>query len=308
MRKSRGTRADDSGAGIRVPVLAPYRLDLTAVALRRLSTNLVDVFDGTTYRRLIGDPRAPLVFSATQTASDELHVRIDGAGAERFDAAAVAVRMLGTNVDLTEFSAASRAFPWLAHLVDAARGVKPPRYSSLWEACVNAVVFQQISIHAAGAILRRVIARYEMPVTVHGAEIYPFPLPGTIADAEPDELRGLGLSINKVVALKHLARAIIAGDLDEVALDLLPTLELTATIQSQRGIGPWTAAVIALRGFARLDVFPMNDSGAARSLRELSGENAVDVDAILDRLGPARGMLYYHLLLGRLAARGEIVL
>ena len=75
-----------------------------------------------------------------------------------------------------------------------------------------------------------------------------------------------------------------------------------------KGIGPWTAAVIALRGFGRLDVFPMNDSGVARSLRELSGDPAVDADAILARLCHQRGMLYYHLLIGRLAARGDIVL
>jgi DNA-3-methyladenine glycosylase II len=75
-----------------------------------------------------------------------------------------------------------------------------------------------------------------------------------------------------------------------------------------RGIGPWTAAVVALRGFGRLDLFPMNDSGVARSVKDLSGEAAVDVDALLAQLGDQRGMLYYHLLLGRLVARGDVEL
>ena len=55
-----------------------------------------------------------------------------------------------------------------------------------------------------------------------------------------------------------------------------------------------------LRGLGRLDVFPPRDSGAARSLALLSGEPHVDQADLFERLGPARGMLYYHLLLGRL--------
>ena len=81
-----------------------------------------------------------------------------------------------------------------------------------------------------------------------------------------------------------------------------------AALTTHRGIGPWTAAVVALRGFGRLDLFPMNDSGVAKSVRDLSGERDVDVEALLARLGPQRGMLYYHLLLGRLAARGDVEL
>ena len=55
-----------------------------------------------------------------------------------------------------------------------------------------------------------------------------------------------------------------------------------------------------LRGFGRLDVFPMRDSGVARTVKLLSGDDRLDLDAVLDVLGPVRGMLYYHLLLGRL--------
>ena len=131
--------------------------------------------------------------------------------------------------------------------------------------------------------------------------------PAAVHDADPLRLRALGLSVNKVTALKQVARAILAGELDEAALAPLPTPDLLAALVAHRGIGPWTAAVIALRGFARLDVFPLNDSGAERSLRTLAG-GVVDVQEILAALAPQQGMLYYHLLLGRLAARGEVTL
>lgn len=287
-----------------VPVRAPFRLDLTATALRRLSTNIVDVFDGTSYRRLIGDPAAPALLEVTQTAPDALRVRVSGES--EADVASLVARMLGTNVDLDRFYRAAQPWPWLHAIVQKARGVKPPRYPTVWEAMVNAVVFQQVSIHAAAAILRRVIERYTVGVQVEGVTIAPFASPRAIVDADAVELRALGLSINKVVALRTLGRAVLEGELNERELEPLATPDLAARLEGFKGIGPWTAAVIALRGFGRLDVFPMKDSGVARSLRDLSGDPELDATPLLAALGDQRGMLYYHLLLGRLAARGEI--
>ncbi|HEY4441334.1 MAG TPA: hypothetical protein VGN14_12820 [Candidatus Elarobacter sp.] len=308
MRTPRGTPRAHSGRKAIVPVRTPYRLDLTATVLRRLSTNVVDVFDGAVYRRLVGDPAAPTLFAAEQHAPDALTVRLDGPGSDRFDAATLAERLLGTQVSLDAFDTGAAAIPWLAPLAKGARGVKPPRYPSLWETVVNAVVYQQISIHAAGAILRRVIERYAVVRDVGGVALAPFPSAATLLDADPPELRALGLSVGKINALKAVARALEDQELDEFALAELPTPELLAALVAHKGIGPWTAAVIALRGFARLDLFPMNDSGAAAALRRLSGETDVAVEPVLAALAPQQGMLYYHLLIARLAERGEVAL
>jgi DNA-3-methyladenine glycosylase II len=291
-----------------VAVRAPYRLDLTAVVMRRLSTNVVDTFDGTTYRRLLGEPAAPTLLSVAQAAPTRLHVRLDGPAAEALEPDAVVRRMLGTDVALDAFDVAAARIGWLAPLAAAARGVKPPRYPSLWETVVNAVAYQQVSIHAAGAILRRVIERYAPPHDVDGVRLRAFVPAATILAAPPPELRNLGLSVNKVVSLHAVARAIEAGTLDEAALERLPTPGLLAALTAHRGIGPWTAAVIALRGFGRLDVFPMNDSGATAGLRHLSGDSALEAEPVVEALVPQPGMLYYHLLLGRLVQRGEVVL
>jgi DNA-3-methyladenine glycosylase II len=308
VRTSRSTRRQRSVREAVVPVRTPYRLDLTAVVLRRLSTNVVDVFDGTAYRRLLGDPRAPVLFSAEQIAPDALAVRIDGPGAEGFDPAAVARRALGTEMDLSAFYAGAASVPWLDALARGARGVKPPRYPSLWETVCNAVVYQQVSIHAAGAILRRMIERYTFAVETNGVRLFPFPAPRTLIEADPADLREVGLSIQKISALKAVGAAIESGELDETALEPLSTPDLIAALVAHKGIGPWTGAVVALRGFGRLDIFPMNDSGAAAGLRKLSGDPTVEVEPIIEALRPQQGMLYYHLLLGRLNATGEVSL
>jgi DNA-3-methyladenine glycosylase II len=308
VRTSRGTRGSRSVREAIVPVRTPYRLDLTAVVLRRLSTNVVDVFDGTAYRRLVGDPGAPTLFTATQTAPGTITVRLEGPDAERFDPETLARRMLGVDVDLSTFYAGAKTIPWLHALAAGARGVKPPRYPSLWETACNAIIYQQISIHAAGAILRRVIERYTRPADHDGTTLFPFPSTATLLNAKPTDLRALGLSVNKINALIAVGDAIAANALDEAALDQLPTPRLLDELVAHKGIGPWTAAVIALRGFGRLDVFPMKDSGATALLRKLSGDDDAQAEPILAALAPQQGMLYYHLLLGRLSATGEVTL
>lgn len=291
-----------------VPVRAPYRLDLTAIVLRRLSTNVVDVFDGTRYRRLVGAFDDPTLLTVEQAAPDAVHVSLDGPDAAAFEPLALVRRLLGGDVDLRDFYAHAERLPWLAELVRRARGVKPPRYPSLWETVCNAVVYQQVSIHAAGAILRRTIEHFAAAFETVAGPIFPFPPPHVLRDADPAVLRELGLSVNKVTALKNAAAALGAGTLDEAALEALPTPALLEALVAHRGIGPWTAAVIALRGFGRLDVFPRGDSGAAAGLRRLSGDPEIDAEAVLAALEPQQGMLYYHLLLGRLSATGEAVL
>jgi DNA-3-methyladenine glycosylase II len=295
----------DSVCTVRVPVTQPFRLDLTAVVLRRLSRNAVDVFDGMTYHRALGTADAPLILTVTQSTPDVLEATLRGAGADALDVPAIVQRTFGTEHTLEAFYAGTQRRPWLHAIAEGARGVRPPRYPTLWETICNAVIYQQISIHAAGAILRRVIERYAQPVTSEAMTLHVFPSPETLAVAEPTELRALGLSVQKITALKLAAQAVLTGALDGDALAALPTAELLETLTLQRGIGPWTAAVIALRGYARLDVFPMRDSGVAAMLKALSGDPELRAEDVIGELAPQQGMLYYHLLLGRLAASGE---
>ncbi|MEO9161494.1 MAG: hypothetical protein ABI349_03685, partial [Casimicrobiaceae bacterium] len=76
--------------------------------------------------------------------------------------------MLGADRDFTHFYRAAARIAWLAPLVKRMRGVKPPRHPGIWEACVNAIVFQQLSLRAATAIMQRLIAALARPVKTDG--------------------------------------------------------------------------------------------------------------------------------------------
>ncbi|MGB8798932.1 MAG: hypothetical protein WCC70_15415, partial [Candidatus Aquilonibacter sp.] len=133
-----------------------------------------------------------------------------------------------------------------------------------------------------------------------GMELLPFPSAGALLRANETQLRSAGLSANKVAHLHAVARALEAGEVTGEEIEALPTSQAAERLVQLRGIGPWSASVVLLRGFGRLDTFPMRDSGVARTAALLSGNPDVNLNTVLERLGPTRGMLYYHLLLGRL--------
>ena len=296
----------DFGRATVLPVAAPYRLDYTVAALRRFSTNLVDVVapDGTYLRAHRDDAGAPHVIAVRQTTPTSLEIRVVGGGISRDVACALVRRTLGTEHFAAHFEAAAARIPWLAGIADRMRGVRSPRYATLWEACVNAIVFQQVSIHAAGAILGRVVRAVGTPIDVDGVVVYAFFTPHAFVASEDATLRGAGLSVAKIATLRRVAAALDDGTLVESELDARSSPEVATHLRTIKGIGPWTAAVISLRGLGRLDVFPENDSGVARTLLALTGER-IDAEATLAALAPEQGMLYYHLLLARLEARGD---
>jgi DNA-3-methyladenine glycosylase II len=292
-----------------IPVVTPYRLDLTVSTLRRLSMNVVDVLtpDGE-YVRALGGARGAVIARVRQARPGTLSVTIEGDADDHAPSLALVRRTLGVDRDLTDFDRAAASIPWLAPLVERMCGVKPPRYPILWEACANAIVFQQVSLQAASTIMHRLILAVGRSVEADGVPVplYLFPDAESVEYAPDDLLRRTGLSANKIATLRRVAAALASGTLDATTLEDCASPDAAAMLRRFKGIGPWTAAVILLRGLGRLDVFPANDTSVASNLALVAGVASIDAPRVLDVLGSQRGMLYFYLLLARLEARGEI--
>lgn len=168
-----GPRSQDATTH-EIRVVTPYRLDFTVSALRRMAMNPVDVYtaDGR-YLRALGHLAEPVIVSVSQLRADTLAVSVISAPADTDRALMVVRRMLGTERDLSGFQQDARDIDWLAPLERRMRGLKPPRYPTLFEACANAIVFQQVSLQSASAIMRRLVRALGSWVEFEGVPLAP---------------------------------------------------------------------------------------------------------------------------------------
>ncbi len=296
--------------------MPPFRLDLTVWTLRRRPDNIVDRWDGGTYRRALVRHDTPIEVAVTQTTPPDaptLEVVITGARLARGLRAHVTTaleHLLGIRLDLAEFYRLAARDPTLALLVQRFRGVKPPRLPTLFETLVNAIACQQVTLTLGIRLLNRLAEAYGPPVLAPGMPAHAFPRPEDLAVVAPETLRGLGVSRQKARALIELASALAARRLD---LDRLVSSDDDATVAQLcqlRGVGRWTAEYALLRGLGRLHIFPGDDVGARanlqRWLRLAEPLGYEGVRSTLAKWRPYGGLIYFHLLLDRLAEAGTL--
>jgi DNA-3-methyladenine glycosylase II len=222
---------------------------------------------------------------------------------------AQAGRLLGTNVDLEDFYRLADADPRLAELVARFVGVRPPRFPTLFEAMVNAIANQQLSLEVGIELLNRLTARFgARPPDGHG--LVAFPDAASMVEVDPAELRGLGFSTRKAEYIVNSAHAVVSGEISTSRLEACERGDATELLLEQRGIGRWSAEYILLRGLGRLDVFPADDVGARNKLQRMMGlSHPPDRDEIISMTAPWSpwaGVVYFHLLLDGLARNGDI--
>ncbi|GEL73228.1 DUF488 family protein [Myxococcus virescens] len=309
-----GTRLTyPAGLGSSLDTRAPFHLEATVRVLQRRPTNLVDVWeDGRYLRALTVSDGLVLVEVSNQGTMDAPQVRFrvlagdDSRGAHA-EIARVLRRGLGLDVDPEPLDRLLQAERKLGPIARALRGMRPPRFPSLFETFANVIPFQQVSLDAGVAVVRRLVARFGRSLPHEGQERYAFPTAAAIAEARLDAIRSCGLSARKAEALRAAAAAIQAGDVTEAMLSQMSSAEAMRMLTGLRGIGPWSAALVLLRGFGRLDVFPEGDVGVIRGLSGLMDvEPGPALERLIRRFGELRGYLYFCSLGSALLARGLI--
>jgi DNA-3-methyladenine glycosylase II len=313
---SRANVTEGAGSGsFEIKPVSPFRLDLTTWALRRRSQNAIDRWDGHTYRRTLILGAAAVDVAVTQTtkpSAPTLQVVVTGdASGYQVDTTRALERLLGLRVDLRGFSRFAGGDPQLSVLERRFRGVKPPRFASLFEGMANAVACQQLTLDVGIHLLNRLARTYGWPApTTELPAAYAFPRPEEIRDAKPEALRGLGFSRAKADALINIAARVASGEFSLDALADEDNERAAATVQRERGFGRWSAEYVLLRTLGRLDVFPGDDVGARNKLQHWldldSPPNYDEIHSVLARWSPFAGLVYFHLLLDGLAESGQI--
>jgi DNA-3-methyladenine glycosylase II len=162
----------------------PFHLDLTVWALRRRPDNATDRWDGRVYRRVLVLQGRPLEIEVIQIASTDraqLQVTARGVGLG-LDAepqlSAILQGLLGFQIDLEDFYRLAATDARLWALAERFRGLKPPRFPTLFEALVNAIACQQITLTLGIRLLNRLAEAYGPAASDHDGQMHAFPQPG----------------------------------------------------------------------------------------------------------------------------------
>jgi 3-methyladenine DNA glycosylase/8-oxoguanine DNA glycosylase len=160
----------------------------------------------------------------------------------------------------------ARADPVLAALVASIGpcGLVVERRGSAFAKLVQSILYQQLAGRAAATIhgrLRKLVGRRH-------------PRPADIVAVSDRELRGCGLSRQKIAYLRDLS----ARAADGLALRGLGRLDDEAVIErlcQVKGVGRWTAEMFLIFRLGRLDVLPVDDYGVRSALRRAYGLRAL---------------------------------
>jgi DNA-3-methyladenine glycosylase II len=127
-----------------------------------------------------------------------------------------------------------------------------------FESLVRSIVYQQLSGRVASVIFGR----------LHAATGEQTLTPAGIMKLRPERMRKLGLSGQKTLYIRELAKHTRKGS---VVFEALPDLDDAAVIDhltQVKGIGVWTAQMFLMFTLRRNDVLPVGDLGIRTAMKK----------------------------------------
>lgn len=267
---------------------SPFDFDLSA-AIFSSGHSQVQSYESGTFWRVVRLSDGPALLSVASLGSaDEpllsIEVECDGPIPQRGkkEAQRIAVRLFNLDLDLLPFYRFIEGDPVMARLTRLLRGLKSPCTETVFEALIESIIEQQISLSAAWSLQRRVILAFGDILQLKDRSYYAFPRAERLAASGLEQLRDCGLSRRKAEYVRDVSR-LVAGGLDLEALKGQEESQIVGELSRLRGVGRWTAEMTMIRGMQKLDAFPADDLGLRRAVshyyhqdRKISPEEALE--------------------------------
>jgi DNA-3-methyladenine glycosylase II len=162
------------------------------------------------------------------------------------------------------------------------------------DALARAILYQQLSGKAAATIVGRVEAAI-------GSDRFHC---DTLARCDDAAIRACGVSGNKLLALRDLARREEAGEIPDLRrMSVMDDDAIIGALVTVRGIGRWTVEMMLMFRLGRPDVLPVDDLGIRKGAQVVDKAEAMPTPKVLagrgERWGPYR--TYASLYLWRIA-------
>lgn len=256
-------------------------------------------FPATQHEQVIGDKRLMkalridgvtglVMLTARGTPDDptlayELHANtpLDDAHARRFEDR---VRFfLSLDEDIRPFyDLAQRDQPFLARVLPALHGYRQVKFPSVFELAAWSILAQRQSTTQARRMKEKLIARYSTPVAWRDRTFTAFP---AAADFQPLDQGAIADCIGNARRAAYLADVIDHFvRVDDTFFHTAPTEEIAAWLRSIKGMGPWSAMFVLLRGLGRMETALLDDPTSTLNQRMMTAARPVYGDITLDAL------------------------
>lgn len=220
---------------------------------------------------------------------------------------AYAIRsMVNAGLDLGPFYRLASGHPVLERLTVELEGLKPFKPPDLFSMLVIAITEQQISMTAAHSIRARFVRGFGTPV----GDLFAYPRPRDVEGVSVERLKSIGLSRRKAEYIREIARMISSGEIEPESWRGMKMEELAEELGRIPGVGEWTIEYLMVRGLGNYDVVPATDLGIKRVVGSCLGEgdpaSPEEVEELLERWSPYRGLAVFYLVAGDWLERGVI--
>ncbi len=272
----------------RAPFAWPALLRFLAL---RTVPGVEEVVDGV-YRRSLRLTHGPAI---VELGDDGEAVRCALALADPRDlgpAVARCRRLLDLDADPVAVAQTLGTDALLADLVRAVPGRRSPGAVDGGELAARAVLGQGITVAAARTLAGRLVEAHGTPLAApRGGVTHLFPAAADLAAVDPARLPGPAA---RRAALHGVAAALATG---ELALDAgADRIEAARRLLAIRGIGPWTAAYVAMRAIADPDVWLPGDVALRHAVTRRGGPgDPRGMAALAGRWRPWRSYAVQHL-------------
>lgn len=206
-------------------------------------------------------------------------------------------RMLGLQQPVDEFIKRFRKHAHLGPLLKFNPGLRVPVTTTPFEALTWAITGQQISVHAAVSVRRKLIMKTGIQ---HSSGLLCYPEALELSQLSESDFRAASFSQAKTHTLMELSAQVAQGllPLDEW-LHTLPVDDMRTQLMKVRGIGPWTINYALLRGYAHLDGSLHGDVAVRRKLQQLLNKPDALSESFtqqwLNEFSPYRALVAAHL-------------
>ena len=170
-----------------------------------------------------------------------------------------------------------KADPVMATIIAKAGPYRAGYTDPVFQTLVRSIVYQQLNGKAALTIFNRLAAAVKVsPMT-----------PEAVLQLRPQKMRTVGLSKQKTLYIRELARLTRDG---AIQFERLPEMEDAAIIETLtrvKGVGVWTVQMFLMFALQRPNVLPVGDLGVRAAMKKAYGLAELPKPQEMERIAAA---------------------